>query len=93
MYKVNNKATKNDANGVVFGGFIVNFVHISYLCSTVSIVNFEQVNAIWVIVFYILTRRRYFFDCLSMLYFSRMHPVCSTPSRAVEALLMSSFVS
>ena len=28
-----------------FGGFIVNFEHISHLCSSVSIVNFEQVNA------------------------------------------------
>ena len=32
-----------------FGGFIVNFGHISYLCSSVSIVNFEQVNPGWVI--------------------------------------------
>ena len=30
-----------------FGVFVVNFEHISYLCSTVSIVNFEQVNASW----------------------------------------------
>ena len=30
-----------------FGGFIVNFEHISHLFSTVSIVNFEQVNAGW----------------------------------------------
>ena len=30
-----------------FGGFIVNFQHISHLCPTVSIVNFEQVNAGW----------------------------------------------
>ena len=28
-----------------FGGFIINFAHISHLCSSVSIVNFEQVNA------------------------------------------------
>ena len=28
-----------------FGVFIVNFEHISHLCSSVSIVNFEQVNA------------------------------------------------
>ena len=27
--------------------FIVNFEHISYLCCSVSIVNFEQVNAGW----------------------------------------------
>ena len=27
--------------------FIVNFEHISHLCSSVSIVNFEQVNAGW----------------------------------------------
>ena len=31
-----------------FGGFIVNFEHISHICSSVSIVNFEQVNAGWV---------------------------------------------
>ena len=30
-----------------FGGFIVNFEHISHLCSGASIVNFEQVNAGW----------------------------------------------
>ena len=30
-----------------FGGFIANFEHISQLYSTVSIVNFEQVNARW----------------------------------------------
>ena len=28
-----------------FGGFIVNFEHISHLCSSVSIVNFEHVIA------------------------------------------------
>ena len=38
MFNVNNKAN----------GFIVNFEHISLLCSSVSIVNFEQVNAGWV---------------------------------------------
>ena len=32
-----------------FGGFIVNFEHISHLRSSVSIVNFEQVNAGWVL--------------------------------------------
>ena len=31
-----------------FGVFIVIFEHISHLCSNVSIVNFEQVNANWV---------------------------------------------
>ena len=31
-----------------FGVFIVNFEHISHRCSSVSIVNFEQVNAGWV---------------------------------------------
>ena len=30
-----------------FGFFIVNFEHISHLCSSVSIVNIEQVNAGW----------------------------------------------
>ena len=30
-----------------FGGFIVNFEHISHLFSSVSIANFEQVNAGW----------------------------------------------
>ena len=33
-----------------FGGFIVNFEHISQLCSSVSIVNFEQVNAGWDVI-------------------------------------------
>ena len=28
-----------------FGGFIANFEHISHLCSSASIVKFEQVNA------------------------------------------------
>ena len=32
-----------------FGGFIVKFEPISHLCSSVSIVNFEQVNAGWVV--------------------------------------------
>ena len=30
-----------------FGVFIVNFKHISHLCSSVSFVNFEQVNPGW----------------------------------------------
>ena len=47
MFKVSNKATKNDANWRRFGVFIVNLEHISHLCSSVSIVNFEQVNAGW----------------------------------------------
>ena len=37
MFKVNNKDTKVN--------FIVNFKHISHLCSSVSIVNFEYVIA------------------------------------------------
>ena len=39
MFKVNNKAWRR------FGGFIVNFEHISHLFFSVSIVNFEQANA------------------------------------------------
>ena len=31
--------------------FIDNFEHISHLCSSVSIVNFEQVNATWEVKF------------------------------------------
>ena len=46
MFKVNSKATKTTAWGR-FGGFIVNFEHISHLCSSVSIVNFEHVIAGW----------------------------------------------
>ena len=42
MFKVNNKDTNTT------GVFVVNFEHISHLCSRVSIVNFEQVNAGWV---------------------------------------------
>ena len=34
-----------------FGGFIVNFEHISHLCSSISVVNFEQVNAGWAQIF------------------------------------------
>ena len=30
-----------------FGSFVGNFEHISHFCSSVSIVNFEQVNAGW----------------------------------------------
>ena len=33
-----------------FGVFIVNFEHISHLCFNVFNVNFEQVNAGWVVV-------------------------------------------
>ena len=40
MFKVNNKDTRTTP-------FIVNFEYISQLCSSVSIVNFEQVNADW----------------------------------------------
>ena len=32
-----------------FSGFIVNFEHISHLCSSVSLINFEQVTAGWVL--------------------------------------------
>ena len=42
MFKVNNKDTKTT------GAFVVNFEHISHLCSRVSIVNFEHVIAGWV---------------------------------------------
>ena len=33
-----------------FGGYIVNFEHISHLCSSASIVNFEHVIAGWVCI-------------------------------------------
>ena len=46
MFKVNNKDTKMTP-WRRFGVFVVNFEHISHLCSSVSIVNFEQVNAGW----------------------------------------------
>ena len=46
MFKVNNKATKTTPCRR-FGGFTVNFEHISHLCSSVSIVSFEQVNVGW----------------------------------------------
>ena len=44
MFKVNNKDTKKTPLAYC----IVNFEHISLLCSSVSIVNFEQINADWV---------------------------------------------
>ena len=49
MFKVNYKATKTTP-WCRFGDFIVNYEHISHRCSSVSIVNFKQVNAGWVIV-------------------------------------------
>ena len=49
MFRVNNKATKTMSMGC-FVGFIVNFEHISHLCSSVSIVKFEHVIADWVSV-------------------------------------------
>ena len=46
MFKVNNKDIKtNDAIGVVLVSFIVNFGHYFTPSSSVSIVNFQQVNA------------------------------------------------
>ena len=47
MFKVTNTATKTTP-WRRFGGVIVNFEHISHLCSSVSIVNFERVNADWI---------------------------------------------
>ena len=44
MFKVNNKDTK------MTGVFIVNFEHISHFSSRISVVNFEHVNAGWVVV-------------------------------------------
>ena len=44
MFKVNNKNTRRRR----FDISIVNFEHISHLCSSVSTVKFEQVNAGWV---------------------------------------------
>ena len=46
MFEVNNKATKTTPMAS-FCGFIVNFEHITHLCSSVSIVNFEHVIAGW----------------------------------------------
>ena len=47
MFKVNNKDTKR-RHWRGFGFFIVNFEHISHLFSSVSIVNFEQINNDWI---------------------------------------------
>ena len=46
MFKVINKDTKTTPLAL-FGVFIVNFEHISHLCSSFSTTNFEQVNADW----------------------------------------------
>ena len=46
MFKVNNKETKTTPMAS-FSVFIVNFEHISHLCSSVSIVNFEHVITGW----------------------------------------------
>ena len=45
MFKVNNKNTRRRRFGIFITYF---FEHISHLCSSASIVNFEQVNAGWV---------------------------------------------
>ena len=52
MFKVNNRSTRTKVRNM----FIVNNKdtkttpkHISHLCCSVSIVNFEQVNAVWVV--------------------------------------------
>ena len=54
MFKVNNEDTKTTQilkrNWRRFGVFIVNFEHISHLCSSVSIVNFEHVTAGWDVI-------------------------------------------
>ena len=46
MFKISNKPPKR-RQWRRFGGLIVNFEHISHLCSSVSIVNFEYVIAHW----------------------------------------------
>ena len=48
MFKVNNKDTKTTPM-TSSGVFIINFEHISQLCPSVSIVNFEHVIAGWVV--------------------------------------------
>ena len=63
IFKVNDKDTKTTPLALTiktpkrlhwrrFGVFIVNFEHISHFCSSVSIVNFEQVNAGWTITYW-----------------------------------------
>ena len=44
--KVNDRSTRTKFG---FVGFIANFEHISHLCSSVSIANFEHVIAGWVL--------------------------------------------
>ena len=48
MFKVNNKDTPERRQWRRSYVFIVNFEHISYVFSRVSIVNFKQVNVSWV---------------------------------------------
>ena len=45
MFEINNKNTKTS----FWCFFIVNFKHISYLFTSASIANFEQVNLSWVV--------------------------------------------
>ena len=63
-FKVNNKASKTMP-------FIVKFEHISHLCSNVSIVNFEQVNAGWdyftVMPFLLIMKK-----CITLLFTARI---------------------
>ena len=49
MFKVNNR---NNRTWRRFGVFIVNLEHISLLCSSTSIVNFDQVNSGWLMSCY-----------------------------------------
>ena len=49
MFRVNNKDTLTISLSMIWWVFFVNFEHISYICSSVSLVHFEQVNASWVI--------------------------------------------
>ena len=46
-----------------FGVFIVNFEHISHLCSSVSIVNFEHVIAGWVDIYILVLCSNSIFYC------------------------------
>ena len=47
-------------NAIRFGVFYVKSEHISHLCSSVSIVNFEQVNAGWVVALRTLSSSHFY---------------------------------
>ena len=67
-----------------FGGVIVNFQHISHLCSSVSIVNSEQVNA--GLVYFLVKWQTSFQKMNSIADISHQTNTCSKPAKMFTRL-------